>query len=352
MKTFKRFLFICIGLFIIVLSTQALEKYEVTANTFLNIRSHGSTNAPVIGTINHGGIVNVESIDGEWAKVSFNGGYGYVSTTYIRPVTPTPPAKAPTNTFSDWFRQTNYDCRPLVYIILGLSIVLFILRMRRGESTPLEDSEHTINLSLFITVCLLELFYVFSMGAYSIWFCTPDKIGWLWTIINFFIFGAVVFNQWMCFFNTLNDVQYNSYATFNWTWGIYTWGICIIGAIICGFFFAGFLPVVGIGFLVGQSVQTGIIFNKVLPKGGWKHACICTLTYLIGSTATVLIVAHFLILLLIVLIALFLLSLLGKSSSSSGGKRCSNCSHLSGSSCNLSGRYISSPSTTYCDNYQ
>ena len=94
------------------------------------------------------------------------------------------------------------------------------------------------------------------------------------------------------------------------------------------------------------------IFNKVLPKGGWKHACICTLTYLIGSTATVLIVAHFLILLLIVLIALFLLSLLGKSSSSSGGKRCSNCSHLSGSSCNLSGRYISSPSTTYCDNYQ
>lgn len=158
MKTFKRFLFICIGLFIIVLSTQALEKYEVTANTFLNIRSHGSTNAPVIGTINHGGIVNVESIDGEWAKISFNGGYGYVSTAYIRPVTPTPPAKAPTNTFSDWFRQTNYDCRPLVYIILGLSIVLFILRMRRGESTPLEDTEHTINLSLFITVCLLELF--------------------------------------------------------------------------------------------------------------------------------------------------------------------------------------------------
>ena len=118
MKTFKRFLFICIGLFIIVLSTQALEKYEVTANTFLNIRSHGSTNAPVIGTINHGGIVNVESIDGEWAKISFNGGCGYVSTAYIRPVTPTPPAKAPTNTFSDWFRQTNYDCRPLVYIIL------------------------------------------------------------------------------------------------------------------------------------------------------------------------------------------------------------------------------------------
>ena len=88
MKTFKRFLFICIGLFIIVLSTQALEKYEVTANTFLNIRSHGSTNAPVIGTINHGGIVNVESIDGEWAKISFNGGCGYVSTAYIRPVTP------------------------------------------------------------------------------------------------------------------------------------------------------------------------------------------------------------------------------------------------------------------------
>lgn len=63
-----------------------------------------------------------------------------------------------------------------------------------GESILLEDSEYMINFSLFIIVCLLELFYVFLMGVNSIWFCIFDKIGWLWIIINFFIFGVVVFN--------------------------------------------------------------------------------------------------------------------------------------------------------------
>ena len=40
----------------------AQTKYEVTANTFLNIRSYASASAPVLGTIDKGGEVEVYEI--------------------------------------------------------------------------------------------------------------------------------------------------------------------------------------------------------------------------------------------------------------------------------------------------
>lgn len=80
-----------------------MEKYEVIVNIFLNICSYGSINVFVIGIINYGGIVNVELIDGEWVKVFFNGGYGYVSMIYIWFVILIFFVKVLINIFSDWF---------------------------------------------------------------------------------------------------------------------------------------------------------------------------------------------------------------------------------------------------------
>lgn len=348
MTIIKRLCFLFLTL-IIASTVNAQDKYEVTAKTFLNVRSYESSQAPVLGTIERGGIINVYSINGEWAKISFNGDTGYVNTFYIRPL-PVPAAGNETSGSSvdGWFHASNYDCTFLIYVILALSIVLFILRKRRGDDA-LEDTSHKTNWIIFMTTCILELIYVSGMGSDSIWFCIPDKVGWLWTILNFILFAFVIYNQWMCFFNTLEDVRYNSYAVFDWQWGIYAWGIGIVAAIICSIFFQFLLVFVGIAFIIAQLIQIGIIFKKVLPRRGCKHALICTGTYLIGSVATVIIVAHFMALLIIVLIGLFILSLLGKTSTK---RRCSNCRHLSGNTCSLSGRYISSPSTTYCDNYE
>ena len=45
----------------------AQTKYEVTANTFLNIRSYADKEAPVLGTIDKGGKIDVYEINDGWA---------------------------------------------------------------------------------------------------------------------------------------------------------------------------------------------------------------------------------------------------------------------------------------------
>lgn len=83
-------------------------------------------------------------------------------------------------------------------------------------------------------------------------------MGWLWTFIDFIIFGIIAYNQFMCFFNTLADVEYNSYGSFSKYWGIYSWIWGIIIGVISSLFFPVILPFVGIAFVVCQLVQNSI----------------------------------------------------------------------------------------------
>ena len=50
----------------------------------LNIREQATTNSDVLGKINRNTKVDVLSISGAWAKVSYNGTVGYISKTYLR----------------------------------------------------------------------------------------------------------------------------------------------------------------------------------------------------------------------------------------------------------------------------
>lgn len=326
-------------------------QYEVTANTFLNIRSQPANDAPVIATIGAKEVVNVFEINGQWAKISHADGFAYVSADYLKPVSQTIAAEASSKfDINSLWKGGDGNFRWMIYVILALSLALLVIRKVRGEDEPLENGLYVCNWVVFLITCLFEIAYVKSMGTNAIWFCIPDRVGWLWTIINFVLFGFVVYNQCMCLFNTLRDVQYNSYASFDWRCGIYSWGISIVAAIVCGIFFQPALVFVGILFLIAQIVQVIIILKKVIPSGGWWTAVLCVLVYLAGTVATVAILAHFLVLLIIVLIGLFILSILGKSSSSSS-RCCSNCSHSSGGYCSYKGRYISDPDRKICDNY-
>lgn len=155
----------------------------------------------------------------------------------------------------------------MTYVIVVISVLLFIVRRKRNN-TPLEDGLHLFNVILFLSVSVLELAYLSLMGSDAIWFCTPDKVGWLWTIIDFIIFGIIVYNQFMCFFNTLADVEYNSCGSFSMYWGIYSWIWGIIIGVISSFFLPVILPFVGIAFAVCQLVQIVLIFRGVLSKEG------------------------------------------------------------------------------------
>ena len=66
------------------------KDYEITANE-LNIREHDNKTSEVIGKLNKGQIISVDTIVGDWALTSFTNEQGiekqgYVSTEYIKPI--------------------------------------------------------------------------------------------------------------------------------------------------------------------------------------------------------------------------------------------------------------------------
>lgn len=69
---------------------------ETTGN--LNLRESGSLNAKIILTIPKGTKLTVQSVSGIWAKVSYNGKTGYVSTNYLKAAVVSSPGTTPPQT--------------------------------------------------------------------------------------------------------------------------------------------------------------------------------------------------------------------------------------------------------------
>lgn len=332
-------------------------RYEVTASTFLNIRSYASQNAPVIGTVDNGDEVEVYDITDGWAKIKYGDNYAYVSANYLKEA-----GAGISDSQSDIIsgiksldlnKFATGDMKWLVYLIMGLSIVLLLIRKRRDED-PLEDGLYVANWLVFIAICATELFYVAKMGSDTMWFCSPDQVGWMWTIIDFILFAIVVYNQLLCFLNTLIDVEYNSCSSVDKRWGIYSWGGCAIAGIVSGIFFPVAIPYVLIAFAVCQIIQIVLIFVKIVPNGGFGNALLFFLIYVLGSVATVVILVHFIILLAIVMIGMLILYIIGRPEERSSRKCCSNCNHINSSGyCAYHQQTIShNPNDYYCDNFR
>ena len=344
----------------------AQTQYEVTANTFLNVRSYADANAPVLGTVDKGEKVDVYEISNGWAKIDYDGGYAYVNSTYLKKAqkisSVVPVSDNGGIDFSSWnFSLGGVEW--MVYLVAVLSIGLYLIRRSRGDDAPLDDSKtlYKVNWILFLTMTVLELVYLTVMGNDAIWFCIPDEVGWLWTIVDFFIFAFIVYNQFMCFFNTLEDVAYNSCGSFDRRWGFYSWAGAIVCGIISGIFFEAAVPFVLVAFVICQIIQIVLIFRGVVPHGGLKYAILCTAVYLLGSISTVWILAHFVLLLIIVLVGFLILSILGSSSkgtdsSSEGSSRrrcCANCQSYYGDKkrCGYWDCYIGNAYNRVCRDY-
>jgi hypothetical protein len=189
MKTRLLWLIILLGSSFMFLSAQT--RYEVTANTFLNIRSAASVDAPVVGIINRGGEVDVYSIENGWAKIAYDGGYAYVSSDYLkRKVSASVDVE---KSVSNWFQDFDlarwskgWDARVLVYVVAGLSVLLWLIRLMRGDDV-LDGVWLVINCVLFSLMMCLELVYSISMGGEATWFCNPEKVGCGWWLTSSFL---------------------------------------------------------------------------------------------------------------------------------------------------------------------
>jgi hypothetical protein len=358
----------------------AQNKYEVTSNSRLNIRSAAGTSAPVVGSVSHGDIIDVYEISNGWAKIRVNNGYAYVSAQYIeaRPDL-NPKTEVKESNHSGCFENLHFNfsfgigetqAQDLAYVIAILSLLLYIIRRLR-EDEPIKGSAlYVSNLILFLLAVIIEIVYIVEMQDSTLWFCDPYDVGWLWAIIDFLIFGGIVYNQVLSLLNTIQDIVYHSGGDyFDIRWGAYSIVGGVIGGVVTGICWPEGGIIVGGAFLVCQIVQIVLMFRGIVPDGGWLNAILCLLVYVLGVIATVGILIYFLLLLILVLIVLVVLFVLGfgsggrssssgSSSGSSGSSSCTprcceNCSHFySGANrCDYHNRTISDPNAYECQDF-
>lgn len=98
----------------LLLSTGAALAVPATAETDLNVRSGPGTNYPVVGSLQRRETADVGSCTGSWCQVSFSGGTGWASRSYLAMggggVAPGPAvAVAPYGYDDDYYDDGYYD---------------------------------------------------------------------------------------------------------------------------------------------------------------------------------------------------------------------------------------------------
>lgn len=234
----------------------------------------------------------------------------------------------------DMEKYATHNVPWLIFIIFGLSIVLWYIRTRiRYDDDTLSGVGYVINLVLFIITCVLEGVYLVMMGDETVWFCMPDEVGWIGAAIGFIGLGWLVYNQFFCFFDVMTDIRYHA-GDFDMRLGIYTWPVAIIAGLIASFaeWNDAYVWIISI-LILCQVVQIGIIIAGVAPYGGGAYSALAIFVYLIGVLTTLIFLLQFIALLIVVLIVGFFIMAFAKGSlSSSGSSSSSSDSSSSGSS--------------------
>lgn len=181
----KRFLSMLAAVFLTMTAFAAIAPglYKVNVNSTLNVR-----NAPggaKIGMLSNGTLIQVTACKDGWAQFSLDDGRtGYVSEQYLVPFSL--PAASSGRSYSTASLSDLRHYAP--FAVLLFAILAFI--GLRTDTNP-----------LFHVSCFLwgtsELF-MFGAGSDSalVWFCTPSDVGWIFTIINFFVAIGVLFFQY------------------------------------------------------------------------------------------------------------------------------------------------------------
>ncbi|MDR2041972.1 MAG: hypothetical protein LBP98_06590 [Tannerella sp.] len=209
----------------------------------------------------------------------------------------------------------------MAWLVLIISVALFVIRRTRKTDEPLRGTAYAASNALFLAACFIEIMHVVSVGS-SVWFCDPDKVGWLWTIINFFLLGGIVYNQVFYFLDAMNDVLAGGNTSCDLRLGLYSYAGGLALLILCGFFFeAGIFWALGL-LAVMQIIQLVMLFRSY--GANLKGAFFGSFVYLLGSIATVVTVLTFVNMLIIVVLGLAVLWLVLKmtnfGSGPSGGK--------------------------------
>lgn len=239
-----------------------------------------------------------------------------------------------------------YTVEVLTFIILGLSIIMHLLRRYRDEDEGFEGLQLPIFGISFITICVLELINAMS-GINPLWFCSPNTIGWFLSVIGFFSFVYILYNQLKCFQILMNEITvvpgFYSYGlpAKKYLTGIISGCIGILALYLCSFLetemiktaFWSTASVIALlqifqAVIIYKNMETlteslGLIKSKREQQRISIKKSLISIVYLIATFATIVTLMYFMALFfvaIIIIIVWAILFIMGKAQQSSAGK--------------------------------
>ena len=149
-KVMKKIVLIVLGL-LLILTSYAQGTYRVEVSSTLNARELPQEHAKVITQLKKGEVVDVVEITDGWAKINYDNRYLYISSKYIRKVESSPIEQdkfSYNGNFLERIKMQIPDTQWMIYPILFLSVILWLLRIKRDDDY-LEDGLYITNLICF-----------------------------------------------------------------------------------------------------------------------------------------------------------------------------------------------------------
>lgn len=162
------------------------EEYTVNVASTLSVRATPSTNGQKIGSLTNGQHVQVLEISDGWAKIIYMNRTCYVKADYLEKAVLSGNSKYD---YSPGFMQqvysALYDFMPFVILILAILILCID-----------DDYKSTLTFLLGIAELLFAAGNSEMNNSAVPWFCEPNKVGWIMTIIDFFLVCGVLLLQY------------------------------------------------------------------------------------------------------------------------------------------------------------
>lgn len=235
-----------------------------------------TTGSNRVCTLNEGTVVDVYEINGEWARIKDEKGSGYVPSSMLYNIE---------EASSDEI-QKDYNPEWLIYVILGLSILLFLYRMLTKEYC-LTETPYVIFIVLYLALCLTETLY-FSLVDDFWWFWKASK--WYFKILIFIVHALLLYNQFASYAKLMYDTQKNNDGDYNFMIGIYAFIVYAIGIIIVQSVTNSHSSVYENYVIIAAAIifliQLIIILFEVVPYGGWKKALLTVALYIPATLCT------------------------------------------------------------------
>ncbi len=186
----------CLILSALIFSLSAADTYTVNTKSKLNLRSGPGTSYSVVTQVAPGTIVTmVEEGNGKWIKVESNGSQGYVMKKYLKL------AKKDSAAGEKKRYKISEDPqnRWLLWTIVALFIVVIL-----NFSLEICENRFIVG-SLYLALPAAIILYTLITED-SMWFCDPDIVGWVLTIINVILLIVAIMVCGTMFFEIMGSV--------------------------------------------------------------------------------------------------------------------------------------------------